>query len=100
MRTKFFLTTFLAVILSSSVLLDGNRGAAADPIKSQVEEITVKAIHVNGELHPMIELPVIEITAGLDQVHLTDAIVFEGEVIPAIELETVTITPNTDLSSI
>ena len=58
-------------------------------------DIVLKGIMVNGEVLPLINLPVVEITGDIEnRTDLVKAVVINGEIVPMIELEEVVITPN------
>lgn len=89
-----FFSTILALFLSGSWFA-GER--ALDGRPAPTEGKVTKAIVHNGEVLPMIELPVVEITAGLSTDYMTTARVIGNEVVPVIELPEVVITPQNSI---
>jgi len=58
-------------------------------------DIVIKGIMINGEVLPLIDLPVIEITGQIENRNdLVKAVVINGEIVPMIELDEVIIMPN------
>jgi len=58
-------------------------------------DIVLKGIMINGEVLPLIDLPVVEITGNIEnRTDLIKAVVVNGEIVPMIELEEVIITPS------
>ncbi|MCP4123351.1 MAG: hypothetical protein GY751_16485 [Bacteroidetes bacterium] len=95
MITKLFFSSILTFLISSGLFITNDQ-SSADPASNQTtEEVNVvKAILHNGEVLPLIELPVVEITGNLNTDLMMDATVFNDEVLPMIELPEVVITPN------
>ena len=93
----------LTLLITSGLLISSAHDLTPNPTKISMEvpvwkhspnDQVVKAIIINGEAFPMIDLPVVEITAKANQDNLVRAEVINGEIVPSILLDVVTITPN------
>ena len=84
----FFLTGFIG---QSETFADSELNPINNPT-----EIIMRGILYNGEVIPMINLPVVEITGDVENRNdMVKAIYENGEIFPLIELDEVVITPNT-----
>lgn len=92
----------LTLVITSGLLVSGAADHAHSPInfdcdlqgiESSSNNQMLKAVIVNGETFPMIELPVVEITGRINKSNLITAEVIDGEIVPSITLDEVVITP-------
>jgi len=94
MITKLIFSSILTFLISSGLFITNDQQNAVIDSNPTEEANVVKAIMHNGEILPLIELPVVEINAELNTDVMMKATVYEGEVMPMIELQEVLITPN------
>jgi hypothetical protein len=94
MITKLFISTILALFISGSWISNGKNSISAPPV---AQEKISKAIVYDGEVIPLVELPVIEISGKLPKESFTTAVLIDDHVVPMIYLPEVIILPDTSI---
>ena len=96
-------TMAMTLLITSGLLVSSAHDVTPNPCKTSIEipswklspgDQVVKAIIINGEVVPMIDLPVVEITAKANREQLVRAEVIDGEIVPSILLDEIVIKPN------
>lgn len=96
---KLALTAFIGCGILFSTALDNSGAPSIISIENASLQPApgsrvVKAMIINGEVHPVIDLPVVEITGKLDRCKMVPGQIVDGEIVPSIVLNEVVITPN------
>ncbi|MCP4125102.1 MAG: hypothetical protein GY751_25485 [Bacteroidetes bacterium] len=98
MISKIVLTSVLAMFLSGGIFTatdNSDETVTSSTVVSveQVKDDVTKAIFYNGEVIPLIELPVVEITGKRNTDAFVNATVIDGVIFPNIELDEIVVTP-------
>lgn len=99
MIAKLILSSLFALFAAFG-LMDRGAQSSMNSVEGQHHAEIVKAIVIDGEAVPHVDLPVVEITAPRNTANLVTADIINGEVVPVIHLDEVIITPGTGLNSI
>ena len=98
MITKLLLTVGLSALVSTGIYHVGEPCMPKEEIQmlesSAKHNETIKAIHYEGQVIPLIDLPIVEIRGTINRDNFVKGMLVDGVVYPSIQLDEVTITPD------